>query len=223
MSNFILKLSSALIACFVFVNASAQRRDVTVVSGMNVPLEYKESSDMFIGVSYGRFYVNGMGVRTGVQWTQSIAGLYNMIGVPVAFSYTTRSIYPGDSLIPSLDGPRVDQMRRRSSEHRSGVFSDFEFFVGATPGIIADDTSSIGRTARYQDWTERKTPFTLFLDAGMSLNFGIKRVCLKFMPAFHYNLLDSVVYHRDYEEPHADWEVSLRWSYTIGFGLSYRF
>lgn len=201
---------------------------------------YKEiESDMIIGLSYGHFYNNGLGFRTGIQWSPSVANVNSVFGFPIAFSYRTRTrglkerVYSGamgaayslDQFGGYMDGN--DLARSVTGGFFANLFSDMEFFVGVTPGYICGTSSNVSRViygnVSQERWVEKKTPLCLLFDAGFCVNYGIKRFDLKFMPAFHYNLLESLVYHQRTGESNVNRQSSLRWFFSIGFGIAYRF
>lgn len=239
MFNFIFKLSCAFIACCLFVDASAQSRDISIIGAINVPMYKEIESDMTIGLSYGQFYKNGLGFRTGIQWNPSVADVNSVYGLPIAISYRTRTKTPAERLYSGAMGAAgsLDQFggypdskdlaRSVAGGFLANLFSDMEFFIGVTPGFISGTSSSVSRVTygniSQERWVEKKAPFSLLLDAGFCVNYGINRFDLKFMPAFHYNLLDSFVYHQSTGDSGVDRQSSLRWFFSMGFGIAYRF
>lgn len=239
MYNFLLKFFCALFACCLFVNVSAQNRDISLIGAINVPMYKETESDMTIGLSYAQFFKNGLGFRTGVQWNPSVADVNNVFGLPVAISYRTLSKTSRERLYSGALGAAglLDQFgdyadskdlaRSVAGGFFANLFSSMEFFLGLTPGFIQGTSSSVSRVSygnvTEERWVEKKTPFSLLLDAGFCVNYGIKRFDLKFMPAFHYNLLDSFVYHQRTGDSEVDQQTSLRWFFSMGFGIAYRF
>ena len=215
----------------------AQNRDISLIGAVNVPMYKEIESDATIGLSYGQFYKNGLGFRAGIQWSPSVADVNSVYGLPVAVSYRTRikstreRLYLGaQGAARSLDQFGVysdDRARSVAGGFLANLFSDMEFFLGVTPGFIGGTSSSVSRVSygnvSQERWVEKKTPVSLSLDAGFCVNFGIKRFDLKFMPAFHYNLLDSLVYHQSSGAAGVDRQSSLRWFFSMGFGIAYRF
>ena len=196
--------------------AVAQSRDIGLQVGLNVPMaqNVRIGSDLMMGVSYGQFYYNGLGFRTGFQYAASTANINDVFGVPVAFAYRTHSKSAGERLESGAAGAWNQMMYRGT--HRSdatgvlggfllNLFSDMEFFAGATPGYIAGASSLE---------VEKRHDFSLTLDAGMSLNYSIWRFDLKLTPAVHYNLTNNYLYQTT---------TPLRWFFTLNGGLSFRF
>ena len=227
--------------------AFAQSRDIGVQVGINVPTsqEVRIGSDVMFGVSYGRFYYNGLGFRTGLQYAASTADINDVFGVPVAFAYRTKSKSPGERFENGAIGARDAAIYRHpygcGADAGSilggfllNLFSDMEFFAGMTPGYIAGASETPGRTSwgasrlYWEDtWVEKKNAFSLTLDAGMTLNYSIWRFDLKLTPAFHYNLTNNYLYHVDSGENGPEVLKStttpLRWFFTLNGGLSFRF
>ena len=226
--------------------AFAQSRDIGLQVGLNVPMSDKSmiGSDMMLGVSYGQFYYNGLGFRTGVQYAASTADINDVFGVPVAFAYRTHSRSAQERLETGVVGARDAVVYRHPYGSGSvmdflggflvNLFSDMEFFAGMTPGYIAGASEQPGRTEwsvsrpYWEDtWVEKKHAFSLTLDAGMTLNYSIWRFDLKFTPAFHYNLTGNYLYHIDSGENGPDvlrsTTIPLRWFFTLNGGLAFRF
>ena len=226
--------------------AFAQSRDIGLQVGLNVPVSEKVmiGSDMMLGVSYGQFYYNGLGFRTGFQYAASTADINDVFGVPVAFAYRTHSRSAQERLETGVVGARDAVVYRHPYGSGSvgdflggflvNLFSDMEFFAGMTPGYIAGTSETPGKTSwgtsrqYWEDtWVEKKHAFSLTLDAGMTLNYSIWRFDLKLTPAFHYNLTGNYLYHIDSGENGPDvlrsTTIPLRWFFTLNGGLAFRF
>ena len=226
-------------------NAFAQTRDIGLQVGLNVPMSGQTmiGSEMMLGISYGQFHSNGLGFRTGFQYAASTADINDVFGIPVAFAYRTRSKSTRDRFETGAAGAR-NQMVYRGT-HRSdatgilggfliNLFSDMEFFAGTTPGYIAGASETPGRTSMsvsrpyWEDtWVEKKHPFSLTLDAGITLNYSIWRFDLKLTPAFHYNLTNTYLFHissgGNGPEVLKDTTTPIRWFFTLNGGLAFRF
>ena len=234
-----------IIACVLTVlcgRAFAQSRDIGLQVGINVPVSQtvRIGSDMMLGVSYGQFYYNGLGFRTGVQYAASMASINDVIGVPLAFAYRTRSRSAEERFQAGATGARDAMVYRHpygSSEKAASflggfllnLFSEAEFFAGVTPGYIigpSETPSKAVGTSRWSDtWVEKKHAFSLSLDAGATLNYSIWRFDLKLTPAIHYNLTDNYVYHLTSGEKGevVDRTTPLRWFFTLNGGIAFRF
>ena len=224
--------------------AFAQSRDIGLQVGLNVPMSDRSmiGSDLMLGVSYGQFHYNGLGFRTGFQYAASTANINDVFGVPVAFAYRTKSKSAQERFETGAAGARNQTIYRGT--HRSdaagflggflvNLFSDMEFFAGATPGYIAGVSETPGGAPQgvsrlyWEDtWVEKKNAFSLTLDAGMTLNYSIWRFDLKLTPAFHYNLTNNYIHHVTSGEAGGavkDTATPLRWFFTLNGGLSFRF
>lgn len=239
------RLYLTTMALFLALVAFAQVRDISVMGGMSVPMYKDMGSDAVLSVNYGHFSRNGLGFRIGVQWSPSVADIDNPIGVPVAFAYRTGGRSFRERLQSGAVGS-VGAMAYESPYHDAGdmardmaggflvnLFSDMEFFIGVTPGYVSGSSSSHARgmwgdSWQYweETWTEKRSDFSISIDAGMCLNYSIWRFDIKLMPAFHYNLTSNYVYRRTSGEEGAvlsETEMPLRWLFTLSGGLAYRF
>ena len=234
-----------IIACVLTAlcgRAFAQSRDIGLQVGINVPVSQTVRiwSDMMLGVSYGQFYYNGLGFRTGVQYAASMASINDVIGVPLAFAYRTRSRSAEERFQAGATGARDAMVYRHpygSSEKAASflggfllnLFSEAEFFAGVTPGYIigpSETPSKAVGASRWSDtWVEKKHAFSLSLDAGATLNYSIWRFDLKLTPAIHYNLTNNYIYHLSSGEKGevVDRTTPLRWFFTLNGGIAFRF
>lgn len=231
--------------CF---HALAQTRDIGMQVGVNVPMSRKAGigSDILFGIGYGQFYKNGLGFRTGIQYSASVADINDAFGVPIAFAYKTRSRSSGERFEAGASGARNAMVYRGSyGDGRDAtrgflggfllnLFSDTEFFAGITPGYVAGSSgspfkASWGNTWQYweETYVEKKYAFSLTLDAGLSLNYSIWRFDLKLTPAIHYHLTDNFIFHSTVGETgvgvKTDSTTPLRWFFTLNGGIAFRF
>ena len=237
-------LMGALIA--LCGTAFAQSRDIGLQVGLNVPMSDKSmiGSDLMLGVSYGQFYYQGLGVRAGFQYAASTADINDVFGVPIAFAYRTRSKSTGERFETGVIGARDATVYRHPNGRGNtasfiggfllNLFSDMEFFAGMTPGYIAGASEtpggapqSVSRLYWEDTWVEKKNALSLSLDAGMTLNYSLWRFNLKLTPAFHYNLTNNYIQHvisgENGPEELKDTTTPLRWFFTLNGGLSFRF
>lgn len=206
-------LFSALIlilASTISVNATAQTKDISLTAGVYTPLYQGVSGGLSMNLNYGQFNESGLGFRTGLQWVKRISQTDNAFGIPVAIAWRS----------PSRSGLDRAQSRTGGSYRGYGyaslpdaagsllagfimnLFSDVEFFAGATPGWVAGSSS-----------------FSLTLDAGMCINYSIWRFDIKLMPAFHYDPLGSV---KSYSRTNPA-GTPLNWYFSFSGGLAFRF
>ena len=239
-----LKVILTIAASLLCFSALAQMRDVGVQVGVNVPMTRKfgVGSDITFGVGYGQFFHNGLGFRTGIQYSASVAGIDDAFGIPLAFAYRTHSRSAGERLRAGAAGAG-DVLSNGTYSGGSGtargflggfllnLFSDMEFFAGVTPGYVAGASGSpkkLSWDSRYQEdiRVDKDSSFSLTLDAGMSLNYSIWRFDLKLIPAIHFNPTDNYIYHVTASDNGVKTKEStspLRWFFTLNGGLAFRF
>ncbi len=244
--SILLTLTATLLCC----SALAQTRDVGFQVGVHTALGQRAGvgGDITFGVGYGQFFRSGLGFRTGLQYSASVADINDAFGVPVAFAYRTRSRSAGERLQAGAAGAGSSLSGggpyRRSGDVARGalggfllsLFSDVEFFAGVTPGYVAGASGapywSNGGGASYSRddfWVEKKRAFSLTLDAGTCLNYSIWRFDLKLTPAFHFCPTGNFIYHagRFTVDGDAvkiqDTSTPIRWFFTFTAGLAYRF
>ena len=231
-----MKVILAIAASLLCFSALAQMRDVSLQVGVNVPMTRKfgTGSDITFGVGYGQFFYNGLGFRTGIQYSASIAGIDDAFGIPLAFAYRTHTRSAGERLRAGAAGAG-DVLSNGTYSGGSGtargflggfllnLFSDMEFFAGAS-----GSPKRISWDSRYQEdiRVEKDSSFSLTLDAGMSLNYSIWRFDLKLTPAIHFNPTDNYIYHVTASENGVKTKEStspLRWFFTLNGGIAFRF
>lgn len=243
-------IATCFIACLSFGTLCAQNKpksyndEIGFTVGVNVPMYNGIESDATIGLTYGHFYHNGIGFRTGFQYTPSVSDVDNSFGIPVAIAFRTGSRSAQDRFQSGVNGAAssaywnaFDYEGTASFGSMVGSFfmsmvSNMEFTAGITPGYIAGSSSSIG-TAYYpdgdyiKDWTERNNRFSLSLDAGVNLNYSIWRFDIKLMPSFHYLLTDNYTRHKIYGNDYAsgtkETSKPIKWFFTFSGGLTFRF
>ena len=230
------------------LHSIAQTNEISMTVGVNVPLYKGVESDAVIGLSYGHFYPSNLGFRAGLQYSPSLADVNDHFGLPLAVVFKTRTRTSAERFYSGTEGAMASARSQGLSYGTSGgdffnslvggfllnMFSDVEFFAGVTPGVIAGKSSAPGRTRIGHDpelwretWTERKSAFQCTLDTGMCLNYSIWRFDLKLRPAFHYNLSNSLIHHVASGVTgvgqKSDDVTPLRWTFTMGGGLAFRF
>ena len=223
------------------LDAAAQKRDIALTAGISVPMYKGVEGDVLMGLSYGRYGTSGLGWRAGFQYGLEMAEVDNIIGFPIAFGYRTPSRSGTDRLFSGALGAastatddvfsgRVVSGGNVLTAFLLGLFSDLEFFAGVTPTWIAGSSSSISK-AYYQgqvvenNWTQKRRPMSLTLDAGMCINYSIWRFDLKALPVFHFDPFAPLVARteRMEEDRVISTDTPLRWFFTISGGLAFRF
>lgn len=224
--------------------------DVGFYIGAYVPMYKGQEAEATYGLTYAHHNTSGLGFRTGLQFMSRVAEVDYAFGVPLAFSYRTPArstkgrvrsgaIAAGETFgYEAIMGYR-DPLRGALAAFVANLFSQAEFFAGATPGLIFGESSNVetaysrsGSSIIQQDtWTERKGDFLMTLDAGACANYRIWRFDLKLSPAVHYNLTKNYIHHAEtgyQEDGTCDVLVStsdkpLRWFFSMTAGLSFRF
>lgn len=233
------------VLCFLSLDSFAQLRDISLNAGIHAPMYKGVESDVAMTLTYGHFYWNGLGFRTGLRWSPSVANVDNAFGVPVALAYRTRAQKPEDRFRSGMAGA-AESLGHSMVYGNSGravdvfgaflmnLFSDMEFFAGLTPGYIAGSSSGVrksswGNAGQYkkETWTENRTAFSLTADAGICLNYSIWHFDVKLMPAFHYNMLNSYVQHVATSEAGMGTKetdvMPLKWFFSLSGGLAFKF
>ena len=231
----------ALMTIFTGIShtAYAQRQkplnqEITLSTGYLEPFDKDFSGDITFNILYNRYFSNGLGIRTGLQYTPTIAKLDHTFGVPLAVSYRWNK--KGDLM---EDGFRnAKKSGETGGSLKNGLFNFLlglnrgtEFHLGLTPGYVAASKSGLKVSTDPQIKTERYTengsPFFLSLDGGMAFHYPIGRVSLNINPAFHYVLTDTYKVHTvttdmiSGQSQAADRYV--RWLFSVCGGLSFSF
>ena len=216
---------SLLLVASAFQTQAQERkgfnREAGFTTGVMVPMDKDFGGDVTFGLTYEKFYINGLGLRTGLQYTPYTAKLDHTFGVPLAVAYRW-----------SKKGSWAE--RAFGSTLANILLSlnkGTEIFAGITPGYVAAkksglhvSTDSNFKTERY---TENGSPLFLSLDAGMVYSYPIGRVSLNVNPAFHYVLTDTYKVHTvttDLIDGTTDTKDRvIRWLFSICGGLSFAF
>ncbi len=242
LSHFILCIAAMLVE----FSMAAQVKEISLTAGVNVPLYKDVENDAVITVSYGQFFQDGFGFRAGFQWIPSVADVNCNFGMPVALAFHTKERTSQERINAGFSGAAdtLTQDIISDNNYSAGrdltagflmnLFSDLEYFIGITPGYIVGSSSpeheaTWGTSWQYwnNSWTEKKSSFSLTLDAGMMLNYSLWRFDLKITPAFHYCLTNNYVYHISSGEKNIDAKTShimpLSWFFTLSGGVAFRF
>ena len=254
MRHFIFITSLLLLSICLNAQIAAEKRstlpdDIGFYAGAYVPMHKGQESDVMFGMTYGHFYSNGLGYRTGFQFTPSVAEVDNVFGIPVAFAYRTRSqdtsgrmergvMAAGSSFGYDVISGSSRPLQNALAAFIAGLFSNMEFLAGITPGYVSGESSTVstaswgeGYRNNESTWTEKNGSVALSLDAGACANYRIWRFDLKLSPAFHYNLTRNYIGHTETVTFPAGSEVgvassseqALRWFFSFTAGLSFKF
>ena len=217
-------ISVLLVASAIQIQAQERtgfNRETGFTAGVMVPMDKDFSGDVTFGLTYEKFYINGLGIRTGLQYTPYTAKLDHTFGMPLALAYRW-----------SKKGTWAE---RASGSTLTSILLSLnkgkELYAGITPGYVAAkksglhvSTDSNFNTERY---TENGSPLFFSLDAGMVYNYLIGRVSLNVNPAFHYVLTDTYRVHTvttDLIDGTTDIKDRvIRWLFSICGGISFAF
>ena len=219
-----------LIVCLVLVTSAIQIKaqesnwfdcEVGFAAGVMVSMDKGFSGDITFGLTYEKFYINGLGIRTGLQYTPYTAKLDHTFGVPLAVAYRWSK--------------KGNWTERASGSTLTNILLSLnkgtEIYAGITPGYVAAKKSGLHvstdqhfKTERY---TENGSPLFISLDAGMVYSYPIGRVSLNLNPAFHYVLTDTYKVHTvttDLIDGTTDSKDRvIRWLFSLCGGLSIAF
>lgn len=223
------------------------RHELGFYVGGTIPMKDGQEGDVTVGMNLSRFWPSGIGFRAGLQYTPSVMELNDVFGAPVAFVYRTRQrstasrietgAYGAAATI--MDGVlygRPDRLEDALAAFLIGLISNVELYAGFTPGYIHDISSSAegaqlttisGQDVWELQWTQSPSYLSLSFDVGASFNYSIWRFDIKLLPAFHYYLTDNFRLHTETGNrtdgiTSSDIQ-SIRWFFSIGGGLSFRF
>ena len=202
-------------------NGNGFNREIGFTTGVMVPMDKDFGGEITLGLTYEKFYINGLGIRTGLQYTPYTAKLDHTFGMPLALAYRWSK--------------KGNWAERASGSTLSNILLSLnkgtEIYAGITPGYVAAKKSGLHvstdehfKTERY---TENGSPLFLSLDAGMSYSYPIGRVSLNLNPAIHYVLTDTYRVHTVTTDLVDGSTVAkdrnIRWLYSICGGISFAF
>lgn len=159
------------------------------------------------GVDYACYNTFGLGYRVGAQFTQQMFGLHDLVEVPLAIVYKTRTTSGEYRLRNAAYGAAMSAWYSRSFSSMLesfiiGLLSDVDVYAGLTPGFYG-------------------SAFSTTLDAGADINFRLWKFCFRLMPGFHYNLTNNYQYMIQYDG--FDDVQTMRGLFSVEAGLSYSF
>ena len=210
-------------------------REVGLTAGVMVPADKDFGGEVTFGLTYEKFYINGLGIRTGLQYTPYTVKLDHTFGVPVALAYR----WGKRNDVWYEDGFRAARISRETGGSKGNALASFllnlnrgtEFYAGVTPGYVASRKSGLhewtDRQIKTERYTENGSPLLFSLDAGAVLNYPIGRVSLNLNPAFHYVLTNTYKIHTvttdliDGSTTAKDRYI--RWLFSVCGGISFAF
>ncbi len=238
-------LLSVILMVFFPGASAAQNRiesnEIISAVGVNIPMYKNVGDDVLTSVYYGYYYPNGIGFRIGIQYSPSVADVNNYFGMPMAFTFRTRT-RPAGKRVESATVGAFESAAYSDNEvvkysigsFLMNLFDRIEFSAGITPGYVLGDSSAPresywgeGFDHWKKTWTEKRHEVALSVDAGIGLNYSIWRFDIKLMPEFHYNLINNYRLHIE-SGNESTGEITynirpVRWFFSFCGGLAYRF
>lgn len=231
----------ALMTIFTGIShtAYAQRQnplnqEITFSTGYLDPFDKEFSGDITFNILYHKYFFNGLGLRTGLQYTPTIAKLDHTFGVPLAVSYRWNN--KGDLMENGFRSAKTS--RETGGNLKDGLFNFLlglnrgtEFHLGFTPGYVAASKSGLKAWTdgqiKTEQYTENGSPFFLSLDGGMAFHYPIGRVSLNLNPAIHYVLTDTYKVHTVTTDMLSGQSQAndryVRWLFSVCGGISFSF
>lgn len=224
-----------------FAQRSIESEEIICAIGVNVPMYKNVESDLLASLCYGHYYLSGIGFKVGVQYSPSVADVNDYFGIPLAFTFRTRT---GDAnrRVESAVGEAFesaaygtdDYMKYGIASFLMNMFDKIEFSAGLTPGYIAGVSSEPSKSIWGEGydywtktWTERRLKVALSVDVGINFNYNIWLFDLKLMPSFHYNLTKNYIFHRELGYKSTEVIASnikpIRWFFSFSGGIAFRF
>ena len=202
------------------LGAFAQGRDyerhcneIEASVGIQVSPNMNSGAYLRTDLSYGYFFLNGIGVRAGATYAADMLDLGEAAGVPLAFAWKTYNIdksYPDDTFDEEeynymLNHSYDDYVRQEIASGVAGfltrIASCVEVDAGVTPGYL---------------WGRSADSFYMTGDLGMRTTWSIGPVNLSIKPAMHYLLTQNINMGK-YQKKLSPAE---RWQISVMFGLS---
>ena len=220
--------------------------------GVRIPMGSDLAPDgQALSLSYTRRFSNHWGWRTGFEYLPENSSVTDCAGLPVSLVYRTYTVGFGtgvqnavlnsaaDVVWDGVMGYGPDQMSRDVFSNLLFIlFRRAEFFAGLTPGYIFGEGTLPGSTYGISDGTQTTSyvetiqlnrRFSLSADAGATLSIPLWRFSLDITPAVHYLITNNFSEYHQEIAPSTGTPVgspvlkSLRWQFSLDFGLSFLF
>lgn len=197
------------------IDSESYHNNLEAAIGIQGTPNSREGVDMRLDLSYGYFFYNGIGFRTGLTYTPEMLGFGQAIGAPISFAWRTyrldRSYSPGtidyDEYNPDYmlhqdyAGYVKEQVASGLLRLLTRIASNIEVDAGVTPGYL---------------WGKRADSFYMTGDLGLRTSWRISRFNLTINPAMHYILTDKVNMG-DFNLSINSWD---KWQLSLVFGVS---
>ena len=220
--------------------------------GVRIPMGSDLAPDgQALSLSYMHRFANHWAWRTGFEFLPENTSVTDCVGLPVSIVYRTHTYgfetgvrqamfnSAADVVWDGVMGYGPEQMQRDVVANFLFIlFRRAEFFAGLTPGYIFGEGTFPGsvygivdgtRASSYLQTIQLNRRFSLTADAGATLSIPLWRFSLDITPAVHYLVTDNFSeYHQEIDSATgavigSPVHKSLRWQFSIGFGLSYLF
>ena len=220
----------------------SDNQDIRFTAGIRTPIERSIASDEAVmTLTYGRFFDNGLGFRTGAQWMFKNYDIDEYLGVPLYLAWRSGKRTFKESVKQGVQntayGVYQNKYYYRSDPDAGtilgsfflGLFNRIEFFAGVTPGYIFGNREEPHGNAMEEYYMNINNRFSLTADAGFGLSFRIWRFELSAIPSVHYFITDNyreVSIRRDTHDGSTDVFTSDKaksWQFAIQGGLSFTF
>lgn len=225
----------------------SDNQDIRFSAGVRIPIENTSATESEVmTLTYGRYFYNGMGFRTGVQWMFENMDINDYLGLPLSVSWSSGRRTFKQTLEDGLENtlrnayhnkyyynqnPTVDNV---VGSFFTGLFNRIEFFAGLTPGYIFGPNDDSPRHGTYggvkgESYMYIKNRFSLTADAGLGLSFRIWRFELSAIPSVHYFITDNYrdMYITRYTQAGGTdvytSDKAKSWQFSIQGGLSFTF
>lgn len=217
-------------------------QDIRFTAGIRMPIERSIASDEAImSLTYGRFFDNGLGFRTGAEWMFTNMDIDSYLGIPLHLSWRSGKRTFKESVRQGTENAAWGAYHNKAyygtnpdagtlmGGFISGLINRIEFFGGLTPGYIFGAKESGHGDSREESYMAINNRFSLTADAGLGMSFRIWRFELSVIPSVHYFITDNyreVHIRRDTHDGSTDVFTSDKarsWQFSIQGGLSFTF
>lgn len=217
-------------------------QDIRFSVGVRLPLESSQADDeVVMSLTYGRFFDNGLGFRTGAQWMFKNYEVDEYLGIPLYLAWRSGKRTFKESVRQGVENVAWGTYHNKYywgsdpdagtifGQFLSGLFNRIEFFGGLTPGYIFGAKRSPRGDSREESYMTINNRVSLTADAGLGVSFRIWRFELSVIPSVHYFITDNyreVNIRRDTHDGSTDVFTSDKarsWQFSIQGGLSFTF
>ncbi len=217
-------------------------QDIRFTAGVRMPIERSRASDEpVMTLTYGRFFDNGLGFRTGAQWMFKNYDIDEYFGIPIYLAWRSGKRTFKESVRQGVENVAWGSYHNKYyygtdpdagtifGQFLSGLFNRIEFFGGLTPGYIFGPKESTHGDSQVQNYMAINNRFSLTADAGLGISFRIWRFELNVIPSVHYFITDNYreVNNMSYVTPTGTesnfTDKARSWQFSIQGGLSFTF